>query len=74
MSELAKAIRATIQIRRLPVDTFMLTDDSYRMSQTQAAGALPVDLILPLVLSALRLTMISYCETKMKSFNPYLGD
>ncbi|WP_051050580.1 hypothetical protein [Pseudanabaena sp. PCC 6802] len=33
----SKATRATVQIGSLTVDGFMLSDGSYRMSQTQAA-------------------------------------
>lgn len=39
MSESIKATRATVAIGVLTVDAFMLPDGSYRMSQTQASGA-----------------------------------
>ena len=37
MSESIKATRATVAIRALTIDAFMLPDGCYRMSQTQAA-------------------------------------
>ena len=40
MSELIKAIRATVAIGGLTVDAFMLPDGSYRMSQAGAAAAI----------------------------------
>lgn len=40
MTDSTKATRATVQIGNFEVDGFMLPDGSYRMSQTQAAGAI----------------------------------
>ncbi|MFN5472772.1 MAG: hypothetical protein ACK6BN_06885 [Pseudanabaena sp.] len=43
MSESIKATRATVAVRGLTVDAFMLSDGSYRMSQTQAAETVDKD-------------------------------